>query len=450
MSKRTPILSMTLGAGALVLVSVLAAQAQVQSSGQQACLNSVNKTGAAVAKTQGKEHLACLKEQGKTGVGNAQTCLTLDVNGKVAKAKSKTTAAATKSCGTAPSFGFTSAAAVNAAAQQADIDLVADVYGANLQPAVITCATSKAGCGCQQKISKSVEALAAVKLATFVSCKKTALKNGANSLAALAACLNDAGTAGSVAADTKGKIAKTLAGLNATIVKSCDTPGVTASAFPGACTALTGNALGTCLDTQVECRVCTAINAMDGLFVNCDLFDNGAADATCLSGTGPTPTPTPTLTPTPTATLTPTPSATATPGLFVGALARSLGRWTYNAMTGIAGGENACSTTFAGHLCTVAELQASETAGLLVGATDVNALAIDHFWAVDPAADDFHQCISAFPGVITRWAYATGHTASKGDFLILNNGTGALSSLNNGGLPVVCTAINTFNAACCQ
>lgn len=444
MSKRTPILSMTLGAGALVLVSVLAAQAQVQSSGQQACLNSVNKSGAAVAKTQGKEHLACLKEQGKTGAGNAQTCLTLDVNGKVAKAKGKTTAAATKSCGTAPSFGFTSAAGVNTAAQQADIDLVADVYGANLQPVVIACATNKAGCGCQQKISKSVEALAAVKLATFVSCKKTALKNGANSVAALAACVNDAGTAGSVAADTKGKIAKTLAGLNAAIVKSCDTPGVTAGAFPGACTALTGGALGTCLDTQVECRVCTAINEMDGLFVNCDLFDNGVADATCVSGSGPTPTPTPT------ATLTPTPSTTPTPGLFVGALARSIGRWTYNAMNGIAGGENACSSTFAGHLCTVAELQASEAGGLLAGAMDVNAIAIDHFWAVDPAATDLHQCISAFPSTITRWAYATGHTAAKGDFLILNNGAGTLSALNNGGLPVVCTMTNMFNVACCQ
>ena len=49
MSKRTPILSMTLGAGALVLVSVLGAWAQLQTSGQQACLNAVNKDGAAVA-----------------------------------------------------------------------------------------------------------------------------------------------------------------------------------------------------------------------------------------------------------------------------------------------------------------------------------------------------------------------------------------------------------------
>ena len=161
------VLSMTSGAGALVLVSVLGAWAQVQTSGQQACLNAVNKDGAAVAKTQGKENVACVKSAGKgTLVGTAQACLTADPKGKVAKAKGKTTAAATKSCGTAPSFGFTGAAAVNTAAQQAEVDLVADVYGANLDAAIISCATSKAGCGCQQKVSKSVEELAAVKLAS--------------------------------------------------------------------------------------------------------------------------------------------------------------------------------------------------------------------------------------------------------------------------------------------
>jgi hypothetical protein len=443
MSKRNPFVSMTLVAGALVLVSVLGAYAQLQTGGQQACLNGVNKAGAAVTKTQGKEHLACLKGAGKGDVADAQACLTADAKGKVGKARGKTAAAAAKSCTPPPSFGFTSVAIVNTSAQQADLDLVADVYGANLTAAAIPCANNKAGCACQQKISKSVEALAAVKLATFVSCKKATLKAGATTSQALKDCVDNAATAGSIAADTKGKIAKSRTGLNAAIVKSCDTPGATAGAFPGKCTGLTGALLGTCLDTQVECRVCTAISQMDAIFINCDQFDNGVIDASCDAGTGPTPTPTPTSTPTAT--------ATATPGLFVGALTRTIGHWSYNATNGIAGGVAACTSTFApSHLCTVAELQASSTAGLLTGATDQDAIAIDHFWAVDPAATDLHQCISAPPGAITRWAYATGHTASKGDFLVLTNGTGALSSLNNGGLPAVCTATNVFSVGCCR
>ena len=239
MSTRNPILPMTLGAGALLMVSVLGAYAQVQTSDQQKCLNAVNKDGAAVAKTQGKEHLGCVKSAGK-GAGGAQACLTADAKSKVAKAKAKTTADATKSCGTPPSFGFASAATTNAAAQQADVDVVADVYGANLDAAIITCATSKAGCGCQQKVSKGIEALMAVKLATFVACKKAALKAGASAAAALEDCVRNAATPGSIAADSKGKIGKIVAGLNTAISKSCDTPNVTAGAFPGKCSGLAG------------------------------------------------------------------------------------------------------------------------------------------------------------------------------------------------------------------
>lgn len=440
MSTRNPIVSMSLAAGALVAISVLGAYAQVQTSGQQACLNAVNKDGSAVAKAQGKEHLGCLKGAGKGTVADAQACLTADAKGKVAKAKGKTTADATKSCTVSPSYGFTGAATVNTAAQDADVDLVADVYGANLQAAVISCATSKPGCACQQKVSKGVEALAAAKLATFVACKKAALKAGATSAQALKDCVENAATAGSIAADTKGKIAKSLANLNAAIVKSCDTPMVTAGAFPGTCTALTGSALGTCLDTQVECRVCTAINEMDFLFVNCDAFDNGIIDASCESGTGPTPTPSPTQTPTPTAT------ATFQPGtIFKGTLPRTNGFWTYGGTPGLPGGEALCNATFPGtHVCTFANLQSAETAGELVGAFD-NGGAVTRFWAVDPVADPNSQCVDVSPSTL-RWHYGTAHTLSKGASVTLNAATG---DLGNSLSPVVGCVANTFSVGCC-
>jgi hypothetical protein len=421
MSKRNPVVSMTLAAGALVAISVLGAYAQVQTGDQQKCLNAVNKDGAAVAKTQGKEHLACVKGAGKGTVADAQACLTADVKGKVAKAKGKTSAAATKSCTVAPSFGFTGAAAVNTAAQDADVDLVADVYGANLTSAIISCTTNKAGCGCQQKISKSVESLAAVKFATFVACKKAALKAGANSSQALKDCVENAATAGSIAADTKGKIAKSVSNLNAAIVKSCQTPAVTAGAFPGKCTGLDGALLGTCLDTQVECRVCTAINEMDGLFVNCDLFDNGIADASCESGTGPTPTPSTTPTPTPTAT------ATFQPGtIFKGTLPRTSGNWNYMLNPGQPGGEALCNATFAGtHVCTIANLQAAQGLGELVGASD-NAGAVIRFWKVDPLETNLRQCIND-TGTL-RWQYGTAHTLSKGIYVNFTSGTGTIGA----------------------
>jgi hypothetical protein len=443
---------MTMVAGALLLVSALGAWAQLQNGDQQLCINKLNKGAALLAKTQGAENVNCVKLAGKgTLIGSAQACLTADAKGKVAQRGTKMTADENAKCvGSPPDYAYTSAAIMIAAAKDAEVDLVADVYGPNLDAAIITCASSKTGCACQEKVSKAVEAVAFVKFFEFVKCKKAVLKAGATTEAAVAKCVNDAATAGSIAADSSDKVAKSVDKLEDTIVKKCDTPGVTAGAFPGTCTGLNGSALGDCLDTQVECRVCQAINEMDDFFVNCDLFDDSILNGSCLSGSQPTPTPTATATPTPTITATPTPTTTATPGLFVGALSRTIGHWRYNATVGIAGGIAACQSTFnPSHLCTVSELQASQGA-LLTGATDVDAIAIDHFWAVDPAATDLHQCISAIPNPITRWAYATAHTASKGDFLELNNGAGTLGSLNNGGLPVVCTMTNMFSVGCCR
>ena len=439
MSKRTPILSMTVGAGALVLVSVLGAWA-LQTSGQQACLNTVNKDGAAVAKEQGKANIACVKGGGKgTLIGTAQACLTADAKGKVAKRKSKTVADETKSCTTAPDFGFTGATAVNTAAQQAEVDLVADVYGANLDAAVISCTSDKAGCTCQQKVSASLEKLAATKLAEFVKCKKAALKAGASTAAALADCVANAGTPGSIAADTKGKIAKTVTGLNSTIGKACT--GVT-GAFPGNCTALTQPALGTCLDRQVECRVCQAINEMDGLFVNCDLFDNGSADASCASGTGPTPT----VTATPTNTPTPTP--TFVPGTIIkGSLTATAGRFNYNLAIGLPAANAACNTNFAGtHACTYQELQNAAALNELKFLKDTANVTVTSFWAIDNAQPILQQCNDdAVGGSDLNWEYGTAHTPSRGQKVSLNNSAGTLGSLQSS---LQCNASTSWVGCC--
>ncbi|MEO7437135.1 MAG: hypothetical protein ABI080_16795 [Candidatus Binatia bacterium] len=442
MSKRTPILSMTLGASALMLVSVLGAWAQLQTSGQQACLNAVNRDGAAVAREQGKESLACVKGAGKgTLPGTAQTCLTADAKGKVAKRKAKTTAAAAKSCSAAPSFGFTGATTVNTAAQQAAVDLIADVYGPSLDAAIITCATSKTGCACQQKVLASLEKLAVVKLATFVRCKKAALRAGASAATALAACVDNAGTPGSIAADTKGKVAKGVISLNSTIGKACT--GV-ANAFPGNCNALTQPALGVCLDTQVECRVCQAINEMDGLAVGCDVFDDGTANGSCASGTGPTPTSTPTS-PGPTAT------PTSAPGTIAkGALPITYGRFNYNLMIGLPGANAACNSNYAGtHACTYSDLQNAEAAGDLDGLTDTDGSPVLGFWAIDPGAPALQQCTdNAIGGSNLNWEYGTSHTGSRGSRVSLDNGTGVLGPLATG---VQCNTPGTLAwVGCCQ
>jgi hypothetical protein len=425
-----------------VLASASSSFGQAQNDAQQKCLNGLNKAGAGVSKTQGKEHNSCLKEKGKgTLVGTAQNCLTADLKDKVLKAKGKTTKVQTDQCGTAPDFGFTSATAINNAAVAAGVSLVADVYGANLDAATISCASSATGCACQQKISKDVEKIVATKLKEFLKCKKDSLKNGANSIAALKNCVDNAGTPGSIAADTKQKILKAVSKLKASIGKKCDLPGVTNGAFPGDCDTLTGNPLGDCLDVQVECRVCQMLNAMDNLGVDCELFDDGnGGNGSCVTA----PTPTPTVSPTP------TPTATSTPdGIFAGAIAKTSGAWNYDAVNGLAGGELECNDHFPGsHVCEYTELLAAETAGELVGITDVNAILVTSFWSVDHTpglATDNNQCIST-TGTI-RWFYGTAHTASNASFVDLNNGTGDLGPNNVG--TVECAAAPIRSVGCC-
>ncbi len=443
MSMRNSILASTAAVSLIVVVSAAGAFAQ-QSSAQQKCLNGINKDGAGVAKTQSKENVGCLKDKGNGKlIGSAQTCLSADAKGKVQKAKDKTTAHETKNCGTPPGFGYTGATTANDGAVQGELDLEQDIFGTDLDAATISCSANKPACQCQQKVLKDVEKLADTKLAEFVKCKKAALKAGATSIASLRDCVSDAGTPGSIAADTKGKIQKGVAKVGGTIAKSCVGVAV-GTAFPGDCNAAASGQLADCLDQKVECRICQILNDMDGLFVNCDLFDDGTANGSCVSGTGPTPTPTPTLTPTP------TPTATAAAGLvFKGSLPATVGRFNYNLTLGLPGANAACNTNFPGtHACTYPELQSAQTAGDLVGAHDVNGMLITSFWAIDSSQPALQQCQDdALGGSNLNWEYATAHTGSRGQRVALTNATGVLGSLQTS---VQCNLSGSSWVGCCQ
>ncbi len=284
-------------AAAVLSTAAVDAVAQVQSAEQQACINALNKAGTKVAATQAKENAACLKNAAAGVQPNAQACLTADAKLKVTKAMDKTGDAEVKKCTTAPDFGRASVATINGGARNEEVNLVAEIFGPDLTPAVISAASDSIGAACQLAVMKAYEKVAATKLKVFLKCKKAGLKAGTIfSQATLEACFD------TVAAD--GSVAKAVAKLGPTITKKC--PGVNiAAAFPGVCASAID--FPACVDTRVECRACLMLDAMDGLGRDCDLFDDGVANGSCDNLP---PTPTPTSTPT----ATPTPAATATPG----------------------------------------------------------------------------------------------------------------------------------------
>jgi hypothetical protein len=269
----------TVAVSALALLMSGAAFGQVQRKEQRKCINKLNKDTSKVAAKQGKANFGCVKAARK-GIATS-ACLTLDPKSKVANAKTKTTDDESKHdclATNAPNFGYTNASSGNSAAQNGEVDLFVDVYGTSDPTAVISSAKSTGKC--QAAVTKGIEKVIAAKWKQYVSCKKQTLKGGAMAASALAACLD--GDPNSVTADPKSKIAKTLAKLdNVITVKKCAAETVSTT-FPGACSGASPASLAFCLDVRAECRLCLAINSIDGLSVDCDLFDDGMANSSCF------------------------------------------------------------------------------------------------------------------------------------------------------------------------
>jgi cysteine-rich repeat protein len=262
----------SLAVAAVVLVCG-SASAQVQTSAQQGCINTMNKSGQKVVATQGKDNSACVKDAGAsklTGM-NAEQCLYADRKGKVAGASAKTVTGETSKCTETPSFGFTTSSIVNGAAIENGIGLVGDVFGTPLTTAILL---GGDGAKCQAAVSKAYEKYAATFLKEYNSCKKSDLKDEA--------IISNAGLEACVGSDLKNKISGAATKVTDAITKSCDTVAL-ATAFPGECAGDTGSAasLSACIANAADCRMCLAINAMDGTARPCDTFDDGVQNGSC-------------------------------------------------------------------------------------------------------------------------------------------------------------------------
>lgn len=246
--------------------------AATQSRAEQGCVTTLIADGIKVNGSQGKENSACVKSAGKGRVANPQACLTADLRGKVFAAELRTIGDETRKCIPPPDFGFAGSDAVNAAAHDESVGLVADVFGSNLGFGAVGCSSDKAGCTCQAIVSKDYEKITAKKLSEFQKCVKTTIKQGATDRDAIESCVTPAG----IAADANGAIDKAIAKLSTDVATKCPS-----NVFPGLCSAASRTDLAGCIDVLVECRVCRTINAMANLDVDCDLFDDGTANESC-------------------------------------------------------------------------------------------------------------------------------------------------------------------------
>jgi hypothetical protein len=241
---------------------------------QQACITGLNRAGAGVAAAAAKDFVQCVHDAaaGKLLPGQtAEQCLGADRKGRVAKAQAKAAAAETKRCTGPPSFGPTTAAAVNAAF--ASLLGVHAVFGPDLDAALAATSSNATGARCQLAVAKGMAKTLRARLGAFNACKKAGLKAGAiTDAASLAACWG---------VDPDGKIAAAAAKFGVAAAARCAGVDVGA-AFPGECAGESPAGLPGCVDGRVNCDACRAVDAADAITAVCPhVFVDGVARTYC-------------------------------------------------------------------------------------------------------------------------------------------------------------------------
>ncbi len=276
-------------------------------SDQQKCVTTFNKQFRKVASTVGKDFCGCIKDRSKSTdtddklAGLSVTeCFDADRKEKVAKTSTKATEKIAAACaGPAdPGVAVTDAATLITQAIQKEKSVFEAMFGPDVDTGVARIVDAgKDPSKCQLSVAKAMKKCQDTKINAFVKCKKDAMKagkepflTGAMTTEEIASCINTAWVV-----DEKQKVAKKcnldalgkVDGIRKTITKKCVEKAVDLSdTFPG-CGTDDGEELHTCIETQLECATCLALEATDALGSanlvgdHCDIIDNGLPDDSC-------------------------------------------------------------------------------------------------------------------------------------------------------------------------
>ncbi len=274
-----------------------------QSSDQQRCINEMNKRGSLVVKEQDKADYTCVRDAGRGKVDalgvppqaqTAEACLSNDVKGKVAKRTSDVSVHETQRCLAAPeerpSIAYTNAFTVGSAAAAAGRGVAADVFGPDLDAAIVSADVDAAAAKCQQEVIKRANGVLDTLWKEALRHKKSVLRGddrltGASGTAVGTDAELSSELIAYVLADPRGKIAKAATQLADKAAQRCATATTPLpQLFPGVCGAAADlAALTTCIAQRATGRFYASLAAFDGLTIDCDLLDDGLANLSCES-----------------------------------------------------------------------------------------------------------------------------------------------------------------------
>jgi hypothetical protein len=262
---------------------------------QRRCLNSLAVAGARVAHAQAADAGACLHAfaRGRTNrlgratqTRTAEACLSNDVDGDVARALADTLERDAKRCQARPEqlpdFAYRGGGPVNGAARGQAAALAEDLFGPDLDAVLASKELAPAAAGCQEALMEAAGGVLDAGARLAVRAKRNALRGSGGqaveSAAELELALLDA-----FARDPHGRLTRARARLQQSLAERCDAiESPLATLFPGVCGAASAlGDLADCADAAALCRLCQAQNAMDGLALDCDLFDDGVPDLSC-------------------------------------------------------------------------------------------------------------------------------------------------------------------------
>jgi hypothetical protein len=270
----------------------------------------MNKRGSNVSKEQMLIGLRCLKaaqslKSEKLGIPpqeqTAQACLGNDVHGRLAKQIAKLAQREADRClaepRQLPDFGYSGSATTASAAETQALGLVADLFGPDLDAAVVLApwfnpGADPKGARCQEEVLTRTRILLHTLWKQALKAKKNALLGRKDRLTGVgpdapvesAAQLQDEILA-FLSADPQQRVSKAALKLGEKAALKCGDAGVVtplADMFGGECAGPANpTELATCAEERARCRFCKSLNAIDGLGMDCEDFDNGVADLSC-------------------------------------------------------------------------------------------------------------------------------------------------------------------------
>ena len=278
------------------------AAAAPQSGDQQRCINDLTKAAADVVKHQGKSNWKCLHNatRGKSDkLGDAgetltaQACLGNDVGGKVAKKKQRTIDKDLLRCQGAgfPDFAYAGATASNAAASGEPVQMVAELFGPDLDAAVVDYESDRDGAKCQVEVLKGANRIVDDMWRVARGGIADALR-GKNRRAGAAPDLpahSGDNLQGEILAqsfdDLQGKIQGEVDRLASKAQSRCAGAAATlAQMFPGSCaTAATIGELVDCVTARARAHFYQSVEGVQAMSIACDLTDDGAHNESCVT-----------------------------------------------------------------------------------------------------------------------------------------------------------------------